>query len=121
MEYEVKLRGIGVEHNAAIEAIEAYGKPCHSPLLSLPSTQLDVTLECEENTGSITIKNMSDRPAFNVIIEHFPYGHGDFLADNGFSLYPNEKRTIPFELVSDFHSLGNLVVRAWNAEPVEVK
>jgi hypothetical protein len=56
-----------------------------------------------------------------VIIEGFPLNYGNFLGDNSFSLYPNEERTIAFDLASADTPLGDLQVRAWNAEAVPIK
>jgi len=53
-----------------------------------------------------------------VLIDGFPHGHGNFLANNSFSLRPGESRAIAIELRDDEQSLAELSVRAWNADRV---
>ena len=66
-------------------------------------------------------RNAGDCPAFNVIIDHFPYEYGTYLDDNSFSLYPHEERVIGFELTRDSQAFDPVTVHAWNADEVKVR
>ena len=113
-----KLPAWGWPHERAPEAFKAYGSLPEARLLSLPRTRLAVSLTREGKRGSLVIRNEGDCPAFNVIIDHFPYEYGTYLDDNSFSLYPREQRVIGFELTRDGQALAPVTVRAWNADEV---
>ncbi|MGB9623583.1 MAG: LamG-like jellyroll fold domain-containing protein [Phycisphaerae bacterium] len=110
----------GFPNEKAPEAMKAYAELPEARLLSLPRTTLDISIQREGRKGHLTIGNMSDLPAFNVLIDHFPNDYGDFLDDNSFSLFPNETRIVGFELADEKTPLDRLVVRAWNAPPVKL-
>jgi len=116
-----KITGVGWPHDRAPEAFKAYADLPEARLLTLPKTKLSASVRRNGNHGTITVRNETSLPAFNVIIEGFPMNYGDFLGDNSFCLYPNEERTISFNLASEAEPLGDLRVRAWNAEAVPAK
>jgi hypothetical protein len=86
--------------------------------LRLPKTRLSATLQRDGKQGTITVRNESPLPAFNVIIDGFPLNYGNYLGENSFCLYPQEERVIRFDLTSANEPLEGLQVRAWNAEVV---
>ena len=116
-----KLPAWGWPHERAPEAFKAYGSLPEARLLSLPRTRLAVSLSREGKKGSLVIRNEGDCPAFNVIIDHFPYEYGTYLDDNSFSLYPHEERVIGFELTRDAQTLAPVTVHAWNADEAKVR
>lgn len=109
----------GWPHARAPEAFKAYGSLPEARLLTLPQVKLSAELTCHGRVGAITIQNLSNLPAFNVIIDHFPHAYGAYLDDNSFSLYPHEKRIIRFELASEEAKTDTITVRAWNAPEVK--
>jgi beta-mannosidase len=116
-----KIPAWGYPHDRVPEAFKVYAELPEARLLNLPKTQLAASVKRDGQRGTITVRNESKLPAFNVIIEGFPLNYGNFLGDNSFSLYPNEERTIAFDLASADTPLGDLRVRAWNAESVPIK
>jgi len=116
-----KIPAWGWPHDRAPEAFKAYGELPEARLLRLPKTKLSASLLRDGKHGTITVRNEGPLPAFNVIIDGFPLNYGNYLADNSFSLYPNEERTIRFDLASANEPLEGLQVRAWNAGPVSPK
>lgn len=104
----------------APEAFRAYGEKIKAPLLELPRTRLSATLNTNGSKGILRIKNMTDTPAFMVLIDHFPHQYGNFLEDNGICLYPGQMRQIEFEVVDGIDALNKMTVRAWNADEVQV-
>ncbi len=106
----------GWPHERAHEAFKAYGELPEARLLTLPRTTLAVTLERTGDRGVITVSNTGDIPAFNVIIDRFPYEYGTYLDANSFGLYPGETRRIGFDLSRADQSLENVTVKAWNAD-----
>lgn len=113
-----KVNGVGWPHERAPEAFKAYAELPEARLLNLPKTQLSASVRRDGKRGSITVRNESALPAFNVLIDGFPLGYGDYLDDNSFCLYPKEERTIGFELASPGTPLDKVSVRAWNAATV---
>jgi len=113
-----KIIGQGWPHNRAPEGFKAYGELPEARLLTLPRTKLSASIHRDGKHGTITVRNETARPAFNVIIDGFPSGYGDFLDDNSFCLYPKEERTIGFEFASLDTSLNSVRIRAWNADSV---
>lgn len=118
MEAVEEITGVGWPHDRAPEAFDAYANVPEARLLNLPRTALEAGVQHSGNSGSITVKNLTALPAFNVIIDGFPLEYGNFLDDNSFCLYPQEERIIHFELAAPDTPLGDLSVRAWNADPV---
>ena len=116
-----KIAAWGWPHERAPEAFKAYGELPEARLLNLPKTKLSASLQRDGKQGTITIRNESALPAFNVIIDGFPVNYGNFLSDNSFGLYPNEERVIRFDLATADEPLEGLQVRAWNAEAVSPK
>ena len=116
-----KMEAWGWPHDRAPEAFKAYGELPEARLLRLPKTKLSASLQRDGKKGTITVRNEGPLPAFNVIIDGFPLNYGNYLADNSFSLYPNEERIIRFDLASANEPLEGLQVRAWNAGPVSPK
>jgi len=113
-----KIEAWGWPHDRAPEAFKAYGELPEARLLRLPKTKLSASLQRDGKQGTITVRNDSPLPAFNVIIDGFPLNYGNYLADNSFGLYPNEARVIRLDLASSEEPLDALQVRAWNAEVV---
>lgn len=109
----------GWPHDRAPEAFEAYGSLPEARLLTLPKAGLQVRVERDGDTGVFVITNTANLPAFNVIIDDFPYAYGTYLEDNSFSLYPGESRRIAFELTHADQDLSGVTVKAWNADPVQ--
>ncbi len=108
----------GWPHDRAPEAFAAYGNLAEARLLNLPKVKLEVRLERDGAEGAFVITNTADRPAFNVIIDDFPYVYGTYLEDNSFSLYPQETRRVTFTLGDPGQDLSGVTVKAWNAATV---
>jgi hypothetical protein len=108
----------GLSHDKAPDAFKAYGSLPEARLLTLPKTTLTALVQREGRHGVLKIENRGDIPAFNVIIDHFPFAYGNFLEDNGFCLYPHETREIAFDLADDQATLDAVTIKAWNSEAV---
>ncbi len=100
------------------QALEAHARLPEAPLLGLPRTRLSASFKPKGCGGTITIRNETNIPAFNVIIQHFPYQYGAYLENNSFCLYPHEVRAIAFEVPDHVLSFERLTLRAWNAPQV---
>jgi hypothetical protein len=101
------------------QAWDAYGQPSEDRLLNLPRTNLQAEISVNEKNGIITIENKGAIPVFNVIIDDFPYGYGNFLEDNSFCLYPGETRNISFQIEEGGKGLNQITLRAWNADMIK--
>lgn len=101
----------------AAEAFAAYAAVPEARLLKLPPTTLQVRTEHDGRQGTLIVENIGERPAINVLIDDFPDGYGNFLADNSFGLHPGETRRIAWEL-GEGMTLDGVTVRAWNAPRV---
>ena len=110
----------GFPADKAPEAFEAYGTLPEARLLDLPRTKLSAKLRLNKNKGVIMVKNEANLPAFNVLIENFPYESGNFLDDNSFHLHPGETRDVEFTVRNPLRSMGSLTIRAWNADAVKI-
>ncbi|MHB1001024.1 MAG: glycosyl hydrolase 2 galactose-binding domain-containing protein [Armatimonadota bacterium] len=98
----------------AAESFAAYAEDHEAPLLSFTQTTLSVTAKSAGGEGYLMIKNNGNVPAFNVIIDGFPDGNGNFLGDNSFCLWPGEDRKVGYILQAG-QSVAGISVRAWNA------
>ncbi|MHB1457472.1 MAG: glycosyl hydrolase 2 galactose-binding domain-containing protein [Armatimonadota bacterium] len=99
------------------QGFAAYAEENEALLLNLPKTSLSVRTTFKDSQGYIIVRNNGDLPAFNVIIDGFPYGDWSHLDDNSFCLWPGEERKIGYEL-SGNASLDGVTIRAWNAQDV---
>jgi hypothetical protein len=113
-----KIPSMGFPHERAPEAFKAHAELPEGRLQTLPKTKLSATLKRDGKQGTLTIRNDSPLPAFNVIIDGFPLNYGNYLSDNSFFLYPNEERVIQLDLSNADVPLDAIRVRAWNAESV---
>jgi hypothetical protein len=114
-----KIAAWGFPHEKAPEAFAAYASLTEAPLLNLPRTTVEASYQLQGSHGKLTVRNTGTLPAFNVIIDDFPYSYGSYLDDNSFCLYPKEEREIGFELGNTAVST-TLSVRAWNADVSQV-
>lgn len=94
------------------ELLAPYAEARPAPLRELPRTTLEARLDPE----CLYVANTGPVAAPVVRIDGFPHGRGCFLADDAFGLAAGEARTLP--LVAPAGELGELRVRAWNAESV---
>jgi hypothetical protein len=113
-----KIAAWGWPHDRAPEAFEAYANLPEARLLNLPRTNLTAVVKQEGLKGTLTLSNTGTLPAFNVLIDGFPYEYGCFLDDNSLCLLPGESRSIAFELGSEKDTVAGLSARAWNADAV---
>ncbi|WP_432483481.1 glycoside hydrolase family 2 protein [Kineococcus esterisolvens] len=90
----------------------AYAEDRRAPLLELPRT----ALRAELTRGELVVHNTGAVPAVNVLVDGFPHGPGAWLGDDSVGLLPGERRGIPVRLPGAWR--GELLVRAWNADPV---
>jgi peptidoglycan/xylan/chitin deacetylase (PgdA/CDA1 family) len=105
--------------DVSAETWDAYAQLPRAGLLTLPRTALNAVLSIEGGNGTITIENKGAIPAFNVIIDDFPYEYGNYLDDNSFCLYPDETREIKFQIKNNLKRLNDIAIRAWNADPIK--
>jgi beta-mannosidase len=99
------------------EVWDAYGGLPEKGLCYLPRTKLAAEVGQKNGRGEIVITNTGKVPAFNVIIDGFPFGYGAFLDANSFFLRPGETRVVVFELPGK-KQLEGIKVRAWNAKAI---